>query len=137
MSLTLQHYQTGHPKIELCSRSTHVNLNLDFHSSCAEARHSRSVANSSGTKAHWPLTDFSVNFCVSESGCEGEVGGEEEGGEGDEGAGMDEAAGISDSEGALQQQQMLVRKRRQALEELVDDGVRRTRLLTWLVVVDG
>ena len=32
----------------------------------------------------------------------------------------------------------LVRKRRQALEELVDDGVRRTRLLTWLVVVfDG
>jgi hypothetical protein len=32
--------------------------------------------------------------------------------------------------------QMLVRKRRQALEELVDD-VRRTRLLTWFVVVDG
>jgi hypothetical protein len=33
--------------------------------------------------------------------------------------------------------QMLLRKRRQALEELVDDGVRRTWLLTWLVVVDG
>ena len=96
MSLTLQHYQTGHPKIELCSRSTQVNLNLYFRSSCAEARHSRSVVNPSGTKDHWPLTDFSVNFCMSESGCEGEV---EEGGEGDEGAGMDEAAGISDSEG--------------------------------------
>lgn len=189
MSLTLQHYQTGHPKIELCSRSTHVNLNLDFHSSCAEARRSRSLAGSSGTKDHWPLTDFfnSVNFCVRESGCEGEVGGEEEGGEGDEGAGMDEAAGISDSEGVgcieawtttsdhdricscacgvrtsvsrnvtfdsrtrivfciaecyaynelYNNSQMLVRKRRQALEELVDD-VRRTRLLTWFVVVDG
>jgi len=59
------------------------------------------VANSLGTKDHWPLTDFFhlVNFYVSEAGCEGEVGGEEEGGEGDEGAGMDEAASISDSEG--------------------------------------
>jgi hypothetical protein len=41
-------------------------------------------------------------------------------------------------QGALQQQQMLVRKHRQALEKLVKDEVRHTRLLTWLVVVlDG
>ena len=40
-------------------------------------------------------------------------------------------------QGALQQQQMLVRKHRQALEKLVKDGVRHTRLLTWLVVDDG
>lgn len=186
--LTLQHRQTRQHSIELRSRSTQANLNLDFHSSHAEARRSHSVANSSHTEDHWPSTDFfhSVNFCASKPGREG---GEEEHGEGDQGAGMDEAVGISDSDrvGCIEawtttsdehrtcsctcgvrtnvskdvifdskakieicmagccacneldnnSRFELVRKRRQALRELVYDGVRRTRLLTWLVVFDG